>query len=156
MKGRTHGRLPNSIKPGHVPLNRDDHRLDVALDYPEASHFLGFADRFPRNGPQPCTWHHLEGGCFDGEACPHDHSEINDKVYKFVRFKAKLVPCADGTQCRRSICPFGHICQSKKCIGKDVVDCPLKAFHQVDPFVVRRVKGSETQKSATYGQTYVG
>ena len=69
--------------------------------------------------------------------------------------KAKLVPCADRTQCRRSTCPFGHVCQSKKCVGNDVVDCPLKASHQVDPVVARWVESSETQKCTAYGQTYI-
>ena len=141
-KGRIQGHMPSRSKPGHVPLNRIGQRLDTVLVYPETSHYLEFANRFPRYGPQSCKWHHLEEGYSIGDECPCDQSDLNEKVYKFMQFKAKLVPCAEGTQCRRSTCPFGHICQSKKCIGKDVKDCPLKAFHRVHPVVVQWVKGT--------------
>jgi hypothetical protein len=62
-----------------------------------------------------------------------------------MRYKAKFVPCADGTQCRDSNCPFGHVCQARRCIGKDVKDCPMRAFHEVDPVVAQWVKVSEMQ-----------
>lgn len=130
--------------------------MDVALEHPEACHYLEFANRFPRNERQPCIWHHLEAGCPKEDTYQYDHSALNDKEHRFMQFKAKLIPCADGTQCRRSVCPFGHVCQSKKCVGKDIKDCPLKAFHQIDPVVARWVESSEAQRSITFGKMYTG
>ena len=141
-KGRIQGHMPSRSKPGRIPLNRIGQRLDTVLEYPEASSYIKFTTHFPGYDLQSCKWRNVEEDHAIGDECPCDQSDLNEKVQKFMRFKAKLVPCAEGTQCRRSICPFGHVCQSKRCIGKDVKNCPLRAFHQVHPVVVQWVKAT--------------
>ncbi|KAF2130466.1 hypothetical protein P153DRAFT_218469 [Dothidotthia symphoricarpi CBS 119687] len=139
---RLPGYLPTKPpQPNHIPLNKHNERLDIAIRHPKDAHYLEYANRFPRSAPQPCYWHHLLANCHDGTACAHDHGAMSHKALFFLRYKARLIPCADGTQCRRFECCFGHVCQNSKCLGREVRACSMRVFHRVDPVLARWVEG---------------
>jgi hypothetical protein len=72
-----------------------------------------------------------------------------------MQYRVRIVPCVNGSECRWSDCIYGHVCQSNKCVGKEVETCSLKEFHHVDPTTVQWVKGEDMQRSMAYDDVFI-
>lgn len=139
---RLPGRLPTPAQaiPNHIPLNKHGERLDIATPLPSTSLRHEFHRRFPPGAIQPCNWHHLAGRCRGAVACAYDHSEMTAGMLVYRRFQTSLVPCAEGSGCRRLGCFYGHVCRMWKC-EVDGEGCSMRVFHRVEPEVVEWVEG---------------
>lgn len=51
---------------------------------------------------------------------------------KFLQYLVNQLPCSRGPGCHVAVCVFGHVCQTRKCIGfrGRGGNCALKIFHQ--------------------------
>lgn len=144
LPSRLVGLLPKAKKSrqGYTPINKLGQRLDIFFPHPNAAARKEFYDRFPAGTKQPCNWHLLSKNCRNTAPCPYDHSDVTQNILLYRRFQTSIIPCANGSKCRRADCFYGHLCRRQKCANGDVEGCTMLAFHQVDPEVARWVKGS--------------
>ncbi|KAH7092923.1 hypothetical protein FB567DRAFT_158551 [Paraphoma chrysanthemicola] len=135
---RAPGNLPpySQVSSDRVPVNEFGFRLDYHIKRPPAAVCRAYKDM----DRKPCNWHHLTDECRQGSTCAFDHSELDPDVLLYMRYVAQKQPCKYGSACRRAQCIYGHVCQNHQCLNEEVVDCPFKKFHGVDPTVIWWVK----------------
>ncbi|KAF2261939.1 hypothetical protein CC78DRAFT_421159, partial [Lojkania enalia] len=122
--------LPTSLVPNFIPLNKDNHRLDIYLKPPTQDEWAIYNARFRRQ--KPCNNHYLQGKCTTFN-CPYDHSELEPEARRALEYVLKCTPCPKKGACRASDCFHGHICQKDACMGH-IKGCKMKAdLHNVDP-----------------------
>lgn len=128
-------KLPEEEIPDHIPLNKDDKRLDIAMGPPTTKVWVLY--NAACENKKPCIRYHLNAAC--GPYCLFDHNPVKEEVKYAMRFKEISKPCSWGGDCRRAGCLRGHICQSNKCKGPYSCLMGLK-LHGVDMDVVKWVE----------------
>jgi len=90
-----------------VAVNKSNQRIDLNLPRapPTSSHDFKTRTQLKKL----CNDFHLQGNCRNND-CPYDHAPIDDGVYLALRFKARSLPCIEGSSCRKHDCYAGHHC----------------------------------------------
>lgn len=96
------------IPEGHVPVNRDDHRLDCYIPEPtpEAEGRL----KARSSSRRLCNAKHIAGRC-DNPSCEYDHRPLEEDLKPVLEWLSRTLPCAKRGACRNASCTSGHICQ---------------------------------------------
>jgi hypothetical protein len=90
-----------------IPINRYGQRIDLKLRVPTQADIDKFEDRIYRR--KLCNEHHLRDNC-ESYGCKYDHDPIDATMKNTLRHKARSIPCAQGSKCRRQDCFYGHQC----------------------------------------------
>ncbi|KAK4947997.1 hypothetical protein LTR10_013050 [Elasticomyces elasticus] len=90
-----------------IPINRFGQRIDLKLRMPSTAEMDKFEDRIYRR--KLCNEHHLRDNC-EAYGCRFDHDPIDANMRNTLRYKARSIPCAQGSKCRRLDCFYGHQC----------------------------------------------
>ncbi|EHY58377.1 hypothetical protein HRR83_007259 [Exophiala dermatitidis] len=97
----------NNPKSG-IPVNRLGQRIDLKIRMPSSAELDRFEDRI-RDRRKLCNEHHLRDNC-ESYSCRYDHDPIDPVMRSTLRYKARSIPCAQGSKCRRQDCFYGHRC----------------------------------------------
>ena len=121
-----------------IPVNRHGERIDRKINQPSSAETSRFDTRI--SDQKLCNTQHLtSSGCF-AYNCKFDHSEIDAAMKNTLKYKARSIPCSNGTRCRKLECFFGHQCpwgsdqcSNMKCVFyrnslHDVVDLEIAKF----------------------------
>lgn len=91
-----------------IPINRRGQRVDRPIRPPNAKEIKAFEDRI--TDAKLCNRHHLtKSGCY-AYNCQYDHDPIDETLRQTLRYKARAIPCAEGSACRGEDCFYGHHC----------------------------------------------
>lgn len=138
---------PEDIPLGHVPVNKNQHRLDFYMAPASLEDWAAFNGRAARH--KLCNNYHLTGVCSNGLDCQYDHGPISPGVKQCLQHVARSLPCSRRGACRLTNCSQGHICQRPDCKhrgGKTFCKVPFAAHNQ-DLHVAQYVPGA-TQTNA--------
>lgn len=105
-RGRTGAVKGPSVK-GGVPVNRRGQRIDLPMRIPTAAEIDKFDERIATQ--KLCNEHHLRDNCVTYR-CKYDHQPIDAVMLNTLRYKARSIPCAQKSKCRRLDCFYGHQC----------------------------------------------
>ncbi|EXJ89669.1 hypothetical protein A1O3_02736 [Capronia epimyces CBS 606.96] len=97
----------SETKPG-IPINRQGQRIDLKMRMPTTSEMERFEERISQRR-KLCNEHHLRDNC-ESYNCKYDHDPIDASMRNTLRYKARSIPCAHGSKCRRQDCFYGHQC----------------------------------------------
>lgn len=98
-----------------IPVNRLNQRIDKRLQQPTQAELDRFDERIM--GQKLCNTEHLTtAGCY-AYNCKYDHEPIDEKMKHTLKYKARSIPCAAGSGCRKKDCFYGHQCPwgSERC-----------------------------------------
>ena len=90
-----------------IPINRHGQRVDLKMRIPTDSELLQFEKRIKHR--KLCNEHHLRDNC-ESYNCKYDHEPIDATMRNTLRYKARSIPCGQGSTCRRQDCFYGHQC----------------------------------------------
>lgn len=90
-----------------IPVNRHGQRVDLKMRMPSTSEMDRFEERIQRR--KLCNEHHLRDNC-ESYSCKYDHDPIDASMRNTLRYKARSIPFAQGSKCRRQDCFYGHQC----------------------------------------------
>ncbi len=90
-----------------IPINRFGQRIDWKLRVPTTAEMEEFERRIVRR--KLCNEHHLRDNC-ESYNCKYDHGPIDAGMKNTLRYKARSIPCTQGSKCRRQDCFYGHQC----------------------------------------------
>lgn len=90
-----------------IPINRFGQRIDLKLRMPSTAEMDKFENRIAKR--KLCNEHHLRDNC-ETYSCRYDHDPIDASMRNTLRYKARSIPCAQGSKCRRQDCFYGHQC----------------------------------------------
>lgn len=97
-----------NIPEGHVPVNRDDHRLDCYISEPTPEAEVRLKAR--SSSRRLCNAKHIAGRC-DNSSCEYDHRPLEEELKPVLEWLSRTLPCAKRGACRNASCTSGHICQ---------------------------------------------
>ncbi|KAK5117441.1 hypothetical protein LTR85_008826 [Meristemomyces frigidus] len=153
----SHNGLPNAadIPPGHIPINKDGHRLDPVLPQTSAADHEAFKTRTAVQ--KLCNNYHVGGYCPQGDACPYDHRPASPGVLNVLKQVVYSGPCPRKGSCRRTVCLNGHVCQKAECTHRGgKAYCKFsRPVHGIDLNVAEYVKG-EGPSAASRSQQAAG
>lgn len=144
-KARIGGFLPRpqDAVEGHIPINKDNQRLDIQLRVPSKEAFYQYRVEFPIGSTWPCRHYHLAGKCLAPATCRYGHIGLSSQNLFVMSHQVKRSPCKRGSSCRELRCPYGHVCQNDRCLNNEMWNCSLQGFHDVDPTAVGWVQADE-------------
>lgn len=90
-----------------IPVNRLGQRIDRRLQAPSSAELDRFNNRII--DCKLCNNHHLAGECYTYN-CKYDHDPIDSAMKQVLKYKARSIPCAAGSKCRKINCFYGHQC----------------------------------------------
>ncbi|KAF2001884.1 hypothetical protein P154DRAFT_574561 [Amniculicola lignicola CBS 123094] len=135
--------LPSNAKPGKIPLNAQNQRLDLYIE-PPSEKWDAYSQRFKSKvkGDRPCNNFHLSlSGC-NRALCEFSHEPLDEDSLYCLRYVHKWFKCTEGGKCRRLDCYNGHVCWREECRTRLDWRCRLgKEMHGMDLTVVRWVDG---------------
>jgi hypothetical protein len=135
--------LPTHSVPGFIPLNKDNHRLDIFIPVPTPEAWIIYNARFHRQ--KPCNDHYLQGMCTKFP-CPFDHTTLEPQARYCLEYVVKCSPCPRRGACRSATCVYGHLCQKNDCMGQ-MKGCRMKMEqHRVDPVLASMVPAEEEEE----------
>ncbi|KAF2274710.1 uncharacterized protein EI97DRAFT_97216 [Westerdykella ornata] len=137
--------LPTTGPPGFIPLNAQDHRIDMMMRLPHWKLWKEY-NTYRQSG-QPCVDFHIRGECDNGEVCRYAHGPpISDTMKSCMKYRLWNTVCDNGGACRRLDCLNGHHCHFNPCTR---ATCVLS--HGVDTRVVRWVPAKDNIPSGPFG-----
>lgn len=102
----THGNGAGDGKNG-IPINRFGQRIDLKIRIPSTADMDKFENRISQR--KLCNEHHLRDNC-ESYSCRYNHDPIDATMRNTLRYKARSIPCTNGSKCRRMNCFYGHQC----------------------------------------------
>lgn len=105
--------VKDDIPEGHVPVSRNDYRLDPYLPPISAETVRRLMARISQR--RVCNNLHLQGSCSAGDRCVYDHGPLDPKLLPALESLARSQPCQRREACRLVSCSNGHICQIPDC-----------------------------------------
>lgn len=125
------------IPPGHVALNKNEHRLDPYI-VPSAPDIISRL-RTRVNKQRLCNNYHLKGHCDAGNSCPYNHEPLNAELKRALESLAYTHPCHRRGGCRFETCTSGHICQNQDCKRRGgKANCKMPYLSHNEDFLVAR------------------
>ncbi|KAK4444339.1 hypothetical protein QBC34DRAFT_185040 [Podospora aff. communis PSN243] len=101
-------------EPWYLQLNKDDERIDVPLPKLDNNAKESFDQKTRGNGANFCNKFYLQGNCKAMDAtghCPYIHNDrLSPAELLILKYRARGLPCAAGSQCRDIRCTSGHHC----------------------------------------------
>lgn len=97
-----------NIPDGHIPVNKDQHRLDAYVPEPTPEAETRLKERSASH--RLCNAKHVAGRC-DNPSCEYDHRPLEEDLKPVLEWLSRSLPCAKRGACRNTGCTSGHICQ---------------------------------------------
>lgn len=138
--------LPTEGRPGLLPINEANMRLDTYVPIPDPVVMKHLRSRITAH--KLCNRWHLAGHCTSGTDCPYDHNPLTKECLGALEWFARSQPCFKRGACRDAHCIHGHICQNIDCKlnGGKKAPCKLTVgSHEVVLAVDRWVPAQKTQ-----------
>jgi hypothetical protein len=121
----------SDVPRNEIPVNKNQHRLDVYIPPPSPEERFAFQNRIAVL--KLCNNHHLLGNCPDPDTCGYDHSPVTPAMLNCLKQVVRNNPCPRKGACRALSCLNGHICQKVDCKwrgGKQYCKFGLQAHTQ--------------------------
>lgn len=127
---------PHAVK--SVLLNVDDERVDPPPKVEDFEVRESMLNRVEER--RFCSSYHLRGYCSSertGIHCKHrHHPALNKQELDILENLARQLPCRIGSNCRKTDCTYGHVCQNQPGCTRGA-RCRLECFHKVDKTAVK-------------------
>lgn len=143
----------NDIPDGHVPVNKNEQRLDAYMAPPSAEAESRLRARSA--GGRLCNAKQLTGSC-NNPACEYDHGPLEEDLIPALEWLSRSLPCPKRSNCRNAACTSGHVCQRPDCkqygtgkayckIGYPLHSIDLAVDHYVPATAGRKAGGNDDQ-----------